>query len=490
MELLLQADADALAALSKLKSLVRDGRPRSQAMRTVWHDSPDNALLRQGLILAECRGQWRLERVVPGSQTWLPGQRPPVLREADSPTGLPEDAAAGLVPVAAFEVRRTVSQYTVADAPVTLAIERGVLRSVAAERTTAWIAIGGADHAVHAAALLLAEAAPVRVPAASLAAQAIALANGGPAAPRRLGAPVLPIAADAPDGITVADALAHILGHLTDVILHHAPAATARNAGDDTRIEAVHQMRVAVRRALSAVSVFAAALPEQTLDPVRLGLKTLGGELARTRDWDVFVTETAPAIAAAMPPDQRLDRLIAAAARRRDMYRKALADYLAGPAFRTLCIDLAWFAAARFWHPGADAEALLLRDFAPAVLQRRWKKLVSAGKRIETLDVPALHALRLRAKRTRYAAEMFANGHDDKAGQRFIGRLSRLQQQLGQLNDGAVAAHLMGELGGPTGRHAYAIGIVAGFTAASAGKIRPRIVQAFRKFRRQPPYWG
>jgi CHAD domain-containing protein len=499
MELQLQADADALAGLSRLKSLVRDGRPRSQPVRTVWHDSPDHALSRQGLIAAECRGRWRLERVVPGADTWLPGQKPPVLREADAPAGLSANTAEGLVPVAAFEARRTVGQYTVADSPVTMAIERGVLRSVAAEQPTAWIAISGPDHAVHTAALLVAETAAVRVPSASLAAQALALATSAPAAPRHLGAPVLPMAADRTHGITVAQALAHILGHLTDVILHYAPVVSAKAADDGPRIEAVHQMRVAVRRALSAVSVFAAVLPDHTLDPLRQGLKTLAGQLGQTRDWDVFVTETAPAIAAALPPDERLDRLIVAAARRRDTCRKALADDLAGPAFRCLCVDLAWFAAAGFWHAGTEdgtgKDAVLLTDFAATVLQRRWKKLVSAGKRIETLDVPALHALRLRAKRARYAAEMFAGRHDSsergsKAEQRFIRRLSGLQQRLGQLNDGAVAAHLMDALGGPAGRHGYAVGLVAGFTAARAEKIRPRIVRVFQKFRALPPYWG
>jgi hypothetical protein len=58
------------------------------------------------------------------------------------------------------------------------------------------------------------------------------------------------------------------------------------------------------------------------------------------------------------------------------------------------------------------------------------------------------------------------------------------------LNDGAVAKDLLAELGGPGGRHAYAVGIVIGFLAARAAKIRPRIVRAFERFRRQPAYWA
>jgi len=130
-----------------------------------------------------------------------------------------------------------------------------------------------------------------------------------------------------------------------------------------------------------------------------------------------------------------------------------------------------------------------LAAFSAEVLQHRWKKLVGAGKRMETLDIPALHGVRLRAKRTRYAAEMFATLYRGKPAHRFIRRLSRLQQRLGVLNDGAVATHLLEDLGGARGRHAYAVGVVAGFLAARAGKIRPRIILAFDRFRRQPAYW-
>ena len=436
---------------------------------------------------------------------------------------------------------------------MTLTIERGVLRSVAAERPVARITLSGEDHAVRAAALMIAGAVPVTVPRASLAAQAFALAMGGTAAPRHLGAATLPDAL-----MTVPDALAHILGHLTDVILHYVAAASlppARSAPrratanrrpndngamdnpsaqalDARRTEAVHQMRVAVRRALSAVSICRDALPDGALDAVRDGLKGLGARLGQTRDWEVFVSETAPMITQSVAPDERIDRLLAAAMRRQHDFRKTLVDYLTSSAFRLLAIELAWFVAARFWHAeepvipadpssgalsaadltdvdpsprallqeapdhqpkpvpaGKPAVPLIVRDFAPTILQHRWKKLLTAGKRIEELDIAALHDVRLRAKRARYAAEMFAIAHEGKAGQRFIRRLSLLQQRLGVLNDGAVAAQLLRQLGGPSGRHAYAVGVVVGFTAAHAAKIRPRIIRAFEKFRRQPIYW-
>jgi triphosphatase len=244
------------------------------------------------------------------------------------------------------------------------------------------------------------------------------------------------------------------------------------------------------------LSIFRPAVAEGDLDLANALLKDLGARLGPTRDWDVFADETAPFVLAAMPGDERLERLIAAAGRKRSECRKALAAYLAGSEFRQLGLTLAWFAAARFWHPPeADPAEQVepsasLMDFAGQVLQHRWKKLISAGKGIDELDVPSLHGVRLRAKRARYAAEMFATLHQGKASHRFIRRLSVLQQRLGVLNDGAVATHLLAELGGPGGRHAYATGLVVGFLAARAAKIRPSINRAFERFRRQPTYWS
>jgi triphosphatase len=493
MELELAANAETVARLSRLKALTacRNGRPRAQSVKIVWHDSPEHALLADGMTLAEQRGVRRLERVFPGASTWLPAQPAPVVAEAPDPATLPSP----LAPLAAFEGRQTISVHQFGAQPVVVTVAKGILRSVTAEQPVARIWLSGEDQAVRAAALLIAGAEPVAVPLASLAAEAIALATGQQAKPRHHGAPVLP---DEPLSVTAA--LMHILGHLIDVILANAPVAVAREAGRDGAPagrgpEAVHQMRVAVRRARSALSIFRPAVAQGTLDAVSASLKDLGTRLGPTRDWDVFAEETVPAIEKALPNDERLERLVAAAARRRRECQKVLAAYLGDAEFRILGIELAWFAAAGFWHivpdPVGDAapQLLTLVGFADQVLQHRWKRLLSSGKRIEDLDIPSLHGVRLRAKRARYAAEMFLALHSGRASQRFIRRLSALQERLGVLNDGAVATHLLAELGGPAGRHAYATGIVVGFLAGRGAKIRPRIVRAFERFRRQPAYW-
>jgi CHAD domain-containing protein len=289
---------------------------------------------------------------------------------------------------------------------------------------------------------------------------------------------------------SVEAAFRHVIGHLTDVLLHFAPLA----GRDDADTEPVHQMRVAVRRARSAIAIFRPVLDCPSITAAAQTLKTLGQQLAPVRDWDVFVTETAPTLHAMLGDEPHLARLVAAAQRRRHEVHVALRSWLASPAFRRAGIELAWLAGAAAWDdevppPPPDGQRPTLPGFAAHVLQRRWKKLLSAGKEIEELDVPALHQVRLRAKRARYAAEIFLPLFKAKEVKRSIRRLSQLQQNLGSLNDAAMAQHLLDTFGGANGRHAYATGLAVGCLAANAARLRPEILRSWDKFARLDPFW-
>src|ERR1700712_5669426 len=113
MELELAAAAETAASILRLKALIicRDGRPRTQSVKIVWHDGPDRNLRSEGLTLAEQRGVRRLERLFPGTGTWLPGQAAPVVAEAPDAAILPSP----LAPLAAFEGRQTISVHQFGD---------------------------------------------------------------------------------------------------------------------------------------------------------------------------------------------------------------------------------------------------------------------------------------------------------------------------------------------------------------------------------------
>ncbi len=486
MELELRLHPDDAGRLTRLRCVapaVR-GRARLQRQRPVWHDTPGRALAADGLALAEERGTWRLERLVPGNGAWLPAAPPPVLERAADLASFDHRLPAPLAPVASFDGRLASYALAVDETTVALGLLRGTVRSVAEEQAVCRVILAGNEAPVRALALAIAGELRLDVPPTCLAAEGFALAHKLPPPPRRLGAP------DLPRGLTVAEAFAHVVGHLTDVILHFGAVTQAPHAGT----EAVHQMRVGVRRLRSCLSVFRPAVQCAAVQAADAGLKALGARLAPARDWDVFVSETAPRVLAALPDDARLQRLFRAAERRRRDCYAELRAFLGGAEYRRLGIALAWLAAAGSWQaePDAAAQALLRGDlpaFAAEALQRRWRKLLGAAEDIEMLEAPALHGVRLRAKRMRYGAEIFAPIYPGKAPRRFLRRLSGVQQSLGELNDVVVAGGLMAELGGPSGRYAYAVGLVEGFTAARAADSRDHIMRAWERFRRQDRFW-
>jgi len=288
--------------------------------------------------------------------------------------------------------------------------------------------------------------------------------------------------------VTVADAFIHVVSHLTDVILHFAPGAASGREGP----EPVHQMRVAVRRLRSAIKVFGRTVQCQAVDAADAGLKMLAAKLAPTRDWDVFLTETAVAVTEAFPSEQRLQRLLTAAQRRQQACHDDLRAFLDSADFRRLGIEVACLCGDREWQAalgevGSAELAVSLEEFATRVLGKRLKRLRHADGELADLDPPVLHAIRLRAKRLRYAAEIFAPLFPPKPAHRFLRRLSRLQDRLGTLNDGAVAANLLGEL--TSGNHAFASGLLLGFIGAHSLRTRERIDQAWQKFHRLEPFW-
>jgi triphosphatase len=134
--------------------------------------------------------------------------------------------------------------------------------------------------------------------------------------------------------------------------------------------------------------------------------------------------------------------------------------------------------------------ALPIEVFAAEVLTRRHHRVIRRGDNFDDLDVPELHAVRLAAKRLRYATEFFATIFAPKLAARFIRRLSLLQEHLGYLNDAAVAASLLAELGPITGTRGYAIGVVRGFMTAEVAHDRRRLIRAWKRFQKLHPFWG
>jgi len=435
-------------------------RPSLSRVVLTWHDTPDGSLAAQGLILEERRRgrqvQWRLLRTRPEPDgAWLPGQPAEVVQE-----GAPD---AGRVVAGRLAARRR----EVAAGGLRAVLLDGVLQAGGREMPVVRLRLRGPAAEVAAVARDLACSGRARVPR-----QVLAALPGAP--PRRLG-PAGGIAA----GQTVGAAFGHALAQLTDVILHHAALAAEGDA------EAVHQLRVAVRRLRSVFGLFRRCVACAEVAEAEAGLQALARLLGPARDWDVFLAGTGARVAAAFEAEPAMARLLAAAGRRRAAAYAALRAVLEGPEFRELGVALACLAAARPWP---DDDAVALPAFAARALRRRARKLKAAGDELAALPPPALHALRLSAKRLRYACEVFAPLFTGRHAGRMLRRLVAVQEALGHLNDASVAAALMAELGA-AGR-GRAGGMVRGYVAGRTAAGLEAAQADWKRLRAAPRFWA
>ncbi len=454
----------------------RLGRGKSTAETLIWEDTAEGALAAEGLAMqARPRGDRQLI-------VTLDKAAPPGSPTRDSDADLPE---APLVAVAAFDGKRTAWRLPAGDGEVVATLHLGRLRCVAAEAEAARLRLEGPADAVLAVARALAQDMPILPATVSLPEAARALAYGQAPRDRRRGAP-------RPDPeASLGEALAEAIGHLTEVLLIQAPLAHAGATPDG-----VHQMRVAARRLRSLLRVFRPVADGPGLRGLDAGLRDVAACLGPARDWDVFLGGIGAALGEAAGTEKRVVALLHRAEAERDAAYATLRQALEGSAWRLLALDLVAAARLQPWRAEVADAALLddpLPPFGAEVLGRRWRRLKRAARDIETFSMEALHALRLDAKRVRYAAELMAPLWPERATRRFARRMAALQEALGVANDAAVARDLATRLGHEGARRRavspWAIGLLEGYALARAAGAREAAIIAWKAAKKAPNFW-
>ncbi len=232
--------------------------------------------------------------------------------------------------------------------------------------------------------------------------------------------------------VAIADAFAALCNAALAQVAANAPGV-ARGADP----EYLHQLRVGVRRLLSAMRIFRPLLKRKRAKDVAQHLRDAMRVFGITRDWDVFLDTLKRAAAS--------KALSASAARRREN-AMAQAKVLAGSAaFQHTQNQVREWLERGPWRTSAQPGNKIL-DYACDALENAHARL---GKRARDIDWPDRrdrHRVRIALKRLRYACDFFADCFPARAVRPFLARLSTLQDTLGELNDLAVARTLLGEL--------------------------------------------
>ena len=202
----------------------------------------------------------------------------------------------------------------------------------------------------------------------------------------------------------------------------------------------------------------------------------------------------------ARPDDAALARLAdAAKAARARGYAEARAAIQA-PSYTRYMLELRRWIEARGWREGATPRAVAwlerpVVDFATHRLGKRHHKALERGRNVAELSPAARHRARIALKKLRYATEFFEALYPKKRTKSYLAALKELQDDLGHLNDVAVAEKLIGSLIEQAGAAAggadlrAAGGLVLGWHARSVADIEPAVVRAWEEFAGREPFW-
>jgi CHAD domain-containing protein len=212
--------------------------------------------------------------------------------------------------------------------------------------------------------------------------------------------------------------------------------ASGIRAGQEA--EHVHRTRVATRRLRAALGFFRDVLPPDT-DSVSSDLRWLAERLGAVRDLDVQMLHVRRRGEALSMLDD-LGPYAAWLAARRQRARSALLEALDAERYASLLRDLECLTGREPSTDGAD----VLVD-APPRLRKVWKRLRKAADSIGADSADGdLHRARIRAKRVRYAVEFHVDVFGETARE-FANRVTRLQDALGEHQDGVVCRGLVDE---------------------------------------------
>ncbi|CAM2168312.1 CHAD domain-containing protein [Burkholderia cenocepacia] len=225
--------------------------------------------------------------------------------------------------------------------------------------------------------------------------------------------------------------------------------------------EFVHQMRVALRRLRTLMRFFPRFTDRQWKDTLGVDLRWLAKLLGTVRDWDVFATESLPALIAADGGSSDWDGTLDAARAQSMAARVELRQALHSARYARLTLGwLEWLSALAL--PAADGDdAPSLRRHATKRVRRLFGHLYGSPS-LTSLDTAARHQVRIDAKRLRYALEFFASLASRRTRTETVKTLARVQSVLGEANDAMVALHHLEQLAAPP----YQLGFVRGYGVA------------------------
>ncbi|MFN0043977.1 MAG: CHAD domain-containing protein [Alphaproteobacteria bacterium] len=495
LEMKLRLSDEAAARLARqpaVKHLLA-GTPRTTRLLTVYYDTPDNFLALQGMALSvRHAGRRRIQTLKVAADghdgealqrhdEWsapIQGDVPDLTRlgHPHLRDRLAREGCLGeLREVFRAEIKRRIFPVTVGEARIELALDSGWIRAGDASEKISEVELelkAGAPSAIFDLASRLVAELPMHVEHRTKADRGYALAEGRRPQPVMAGTLELDAEWSAWRGFVV------IVRNCLEQLYSNEVAILA-----GSEVEAVHQLRVAVRRMRAAFSAFGPVRPTGALAPFKAELRWLQQTLGPARDWDVFIIETLAPLRAEIGDHAGLAALASAAEMARQAAYAQVRATLGSRRYALFQIGLErWLDT-----DGAQSDAMKLSTFGKRALAKRDRKILDSGRKVGELPDEQLHDVRIAAKKARYNAEFFRSLFTRKATKRYIRALRDVQGCLGALNDAAVAKALLDAV---DGADPGALSYVKGWFAARIVDGKRRIGDVWEEYRRAPRFWA
>lgn len=218
------------------------------------------------------------------------------------------------------------------------------------------------------------------------------------------------------------------------LVAHYLPLAAAAADEDD---EHVHQTRVATRRAMTTMSIFAPLLPRKEARWFRKQLRRARKAANDARDYDVLADRLSQRLDA-NSDDQACDELVGWIHDHRREAQKPIRE------------AAAHFAKKHYKRRARRLVKKLMRvdrkrntsgtfgDLAQQSMRTQVDEFFAFEPQ-ELRDLEKLHQFRVSGKHLRYAMEVFAGAFRRNFRDELYPQVEALQEQLGKINDHAVA---------------------------------------------------
>jgi CHAD domain-containing protein len=262
-------------------------------------------------------------------------------------------------------------------------------------------------------------------------------------------------------------------------------AEPVARAGEDP--EGVHSARVGVRRLRSDLRTFGPILDPEAADRLRAELAWLADLLGPVREADVLALRLRRRIAEGegelAPAKALVDELEAELLEA----RRQLLEALGSARYEVLLDEIV----------DVSSDAPIVRRggrsprWAGRLVAAPWTSLRKRARRLGSdAGAEALHAVRIRAKRVRYAAEAVRPAFG-KPAKRFASAAADLQDVLGEHQDAVVAgAWLADHAIDADAETAFAAGRLAEHEAVDRARARARWRRAWKALRAEGPFWS